>query len=39
MDETVKNPAQLRRERLLDDCGIQVLYRPEGEEKNGGKRV
>lgn len=29
----------IRRERLLDDCGIQVLYRPEGEEKNGGKRV
>ena len=29
----------IRRERLMDDCGIQVLYRPEGEEKNGGRRV
>ena len=29
----------IRRERLLDDCGIQVLYRPLPEEKNGARRV
>ena len=29
----------VRREHLQDDCGIQVLYRPEPEEKNGVRRV
>ena len=29
----------IRREHLLDDCGIQVLYRPLPEEKNGARRV
>lgn len=29
----------IRREHLMDDCGIQVLYRPAGPEKNGVRRV
>ena len=29
----------IRREHLLDDCGIQVLYRPLPEGKNGARRV
>lgn len=29
----------VQREHLQDDCGIQVLYRPGEEEKNGARRV
>jgi len=29
----------VRRERLQDDCGIQILYRPPAAEKNGVRRV
>ena len=29
----------VRREHLQDDCGVQVLWRPAGEEKSGARRV
>lgn len=29
----------VRRERLADDCGVQVFFRPPEEEKNGARRV